>query len=383
MVRVSGASMALALSFTLMAVVPTAQMKAAELPKATQEILQTLKKDPSILDGVDRELAVPDAWIEGAKKEGTFKLVGTWSSKAERDLIKPFLERYPFIKVQYRESATHENRVNSTLIAFQAGQYISDVLEGISGGFNEFKKVDALSDLRDIPGWNNVPDGIKSPDGSWIGFRMRYWCVSYNTNLVKKSDLPATWDGFVDNPRWVGSKIGLGNRPNLWLLNLWGAKGEAWAKAYATKLFKQDKPQLRKEGLDAMVSLTVSGEFQVAFPTGADRAVQYVEKKAPLGWYCPEPVPAATTGIMVMKGNPHINASKMFVNWLMSKEGQIAMYAVDRIPPAHKDLQNPDFVPFADEVVGKKVAFQDFHLVEDVLPDVIKFWNPLWTDTNR
>jgi iron(III) transport system substrate-binding protein len=383
MLRVSGATTALLLSFMLIAGVPLAQPKADDLPKATLQLLQQLNEDPAILSGLDKELAVPDAWIEGARKEGTFKLAGTWSGKAYKDLVKPFAERYPFIKLQYREAATHENRVNSTLIAFQAGQYISDVIEGISGGFNEFKKVDALADLSDMPGWNNIPDGIKYPDGSWIGFRMRYWCVSYNTSLVNKADLPATWDGFVDNPRWVGSKIGLGNRPNLWLLNLWGAKGEDWAKQYATKLFKQDKPQLRKEGLDALVSLTVSGEFQVAFPTGADRAVQYVEKKAPIGWYCPEPVPAATTGILVLKGNPHINASKLFVNWLVSKEGQIAMYAVDKIPPAHKDLQKPEFVPFADEVVGKKIAFQDFHLVDDVLPDVMNFWNPLWGSMNR
>jgi ABC-type Fe3+ transport system substrate-binding protein len=107
--------------------------------------------------------------------------------------------------------------------------------------------------------------------------------------------------------------------------------------------------------------------------------VQYVEKKAPVAWHCPEPVPAATTGIVVLKGNPHIYSSKLFVNWLVSKEGQIAMYAVDKIPPAHKDLQNPDFIPFADQVVGKTIAFQDLKLVDDVLPEVMDFWNPLWT----
>jgi len=379
MSRVSGAATALLLSFALASALPLARLQAAELPKATQQLLQGLNEDPGILDGLDRELAVPGDWIEAARKEGTVKVAGTWSNKAFREMIRPFEERYPFIKTEYRESATRENRVIGTIVAFQAGRYISDVIEGISGGFNQFKQADALADLRDIPGWNNVPDGIKYPEGSWIGFRMRYWCVAYNTNLVKKADLPATWEGFVGNPRWTGGKIGLGNRPNLWLLNLWGAKGGDWARAYATRLFKEDHPQLRKEGLDALVSLTVSGELQVAFPTGADRVVQYVDKKAPVAWHCPEPVPAATTGIVVLKGNPHMNASKLFVNWLVSKEGQIAMYAVDRIPPAHKDLQNPDFIPFADQVVGKTIAFQDLKLVDDVLPEVMDFWTPLWT----
>jgi iron(III) transport system substrate-binding protein len=202
-------------------------LAAAELPKATQELLVSLKQDPSVMTGLDQELAIPAAWIEGAKKEGTFKLVATWKNDQFRKLMKPFEERYPFIKVEYRQGATRENRIVSTLVAFHNGQYISDVVEGVSGGFNEFQDADALTDLRDIPGWDNVPDGIKNTDGTWIGFRMRYWCVAYNTNLVNKADLPATWDGFVNDSRWYGNKIGVGNRPNLWLLNLWGAKGEA------------------------------------------------------------------------------------------------------------------------------------------------------------
>ena len=46
-------------------------------------------------------------------------------------------------------------------------------------------------------------------------------------------------------------------------------------------------------------------------------------------------------------------------------------------------MQSPDFVPFADQVVGKQVAFQDLHLIEDVLPVVYDFWNPLWGGERR
>ena len=38
------------------------------LPKATQEMLKKLKLEPSILDGIDKELQVPKKMIEGAKK---------------------------------------------------------------------------------------------------------------------------------------------------------------------------------------------------------------------------------------------------------------------------------------------------------------------------
>ena len=41
---------------------------AAELPSTTKEILQTLKMNPSVLDGLDAELAVPSDWTEKAKQ---------------------------------------------------------------------------------------------------------------------------------------------------------------------------------------------------------------------------------------------------------------------------------------------------------------------------
>ena len=159
--------------------------------------------------------------------------------------------------------------------------------------------------------------------------------------------------------------------------------GEDWARNYATTLFGRAKPQFRKEGLDALVGLVVAGEFHLSLPAGTEAVSGYIRRGAPVAWHCPEPVPAAATGIMVLKGNPNINASKVFVNWMVSKEGQIARYAADGIPPAHKDLQSPDFVPFADQVVGKQVAFQDLHLIEDVLPGVYDFWNPLWGGERR
>ena len=384
MIRLSDALRALVIAAALTAgIVPGSPSRAADLPAATQNILNGLKKDASLLNGLDRELAVPESWIEAARKEGTFRLVGTWDPKQAQAMMRPFEERYPFIKVQYREGTNRENRVIGTLVAFHSGRYLADVMEGLSGGFNEFKKADAVEYIGDIPGWNNIDDHIKNPEGTWIGFRLRYWCVAYNTELVKKEELPARWEGFLDNPRWQGGKLGLGNRPNLWLLNLWGEKGEPWARDYATRLFRDNKPQFRKEGLDALVGLVVAGEFQASIPAGTEAVAGYMRRGAPVNWHCPEPVPAAATGVLVLKNNPNVNASKMFVNWLVSKEGQIARYAADGIPPAHKDLQSGDFVPFADQVAGKAVAFQDLHLIEDVLPQVYDFWNPLWGGERR
>ena len=40
----------------------------APLPQSTQKILKKLKLDPALLAGIDKELKVPNEWIEKAKK---------------------------------------------------------------------------------------------------------------------------------------------------------------------------------------------------------------------------------------------------------------------------------------------------------------------------
>lgn len=50
---------------------------AIELPASTKKMIAELKLDPKIFDGTEDEYVVPAEWREGAKKEGTLRVVGT------------------------------------------------------------------------------------------------------------------------------------------------------------------------------------------------------------------------------------------------------------------------------------------------------------------
>ena len=350
---------------------------AADLPKATQEMLKELKLDASILGDVDKETSMPAAWIEGAKKEDELRIGATWDELQFEKLAAPFRERYPYIKIRYSRATRHD-RVIKPLLAFQTGRVISDVISGIGAKVNVFRKVGALEDISGVPNWKNVPVGMKDPKGLWVGQRLRYWCMSYNTNRVKKKDLPKKWEDLITNTRWHGKKIGLGNRPNLWLIALWGVKGEDWTKDYSRKIFNIVKPQLRKEGMNALIGLAIAGEFDASVPSAAYRVQQQIKKGAPIGWHCPEPVPLAISEMVVIKGTKKKNSAMMFVNWFLSREGQIAQYAANFAPPVHKDLQRKEFLSFPDQIVGKKIAFRDPAALERDLNNLVKFWDPLW-----
>ena len=64
---------------------PGSIAEAAEMPKATLKAMADLGLDAALLDGLDAELNVPQAWIEGAKQEKEVIVSGTWEAREFRE----------------------------------------------------------------------------------------------------------------------------------------------------------------------------------------------------------------------------------------------------------------------------------------------------------
>lgn len=349
---------------------------ADNLPKSSIEMLDSLKVEHSVLNGVDAELKVPEAWIAGAKKEGKLRLTGSRDVKQFNEMVKPFKERYPGIEFDYSR-VSYGNRVVQILVSFRQGRVTTDVITGLGGSVAQFKEIQALENLTDIPTFKSTPANMRDDEGFWVGHQVTHWCISYNTKMVKESDLPQTWDDLVANPIWRNGHLGLGNRPQLWLLSLWGAKGEDWVKGYLPKLFGLN-PQLRKEGINAMISLTTVGEIWATLPGSGYRTQLEQSKGAPVSFHCPVPVPVSVNVMAILRGG-NVNAAKLFVNWNQSREGQIAQYYADASAPVHEAFQDDDrFVPFASNIRGKPLAARSANLLEESGDQLFELWNSYW-----
>jgi iron(III) transport system substrate-binding protein len=202
--------------------------------------------------------------------------------------------------------------------------------------------------------------------------------MTYNTNKLTDAELPKTWDDLLAAPNLRNGRLGIVNRPNDFMIMLWGAKGPEWSKTFMDKLFGEVKPQFRKEGSDNAVGLVAAGEMDVSLPLASYRTYQYFKKGAPVAWHCPEPVPLSFSAMVVINNSPHTNAARLYVNWFLSKEAQIAQYYADGSPPIHKDLQDPRFLLYADQIVGKKMAPRYPKLLEEDMPEVAKLWDEHW-----
>jgi len=70
--------------------------------------------------------------------------------------------------------------------------------------------------------------------------------------------------------------------------------------------------------------------------------------------------PLSFSSVAIFRNSPGTWGGRIFVNWLISREGQLSQRAVFGTPPVHRDLQSTDFHTFPDEIRGKEfISFDD------------------------
>jgi iron(III) transport system substrate-binding protein len=351
------------------------------IPSSALKALKKAGLAAADLKGGEKDMAVPQAWIDGSKKEGKLLFRFNVSPKHYEEMFAPFRERYPWVKIEYTRGVG-AGRAVKPLAAFKAGRLIADIVGAFGSSMEDYMKANALLKIDDLPSWNNVPANRKDASGRWSGYQLANWCMSYNKDKVKKSDLPATWKDLISpNSPLKGGKVGIGNRAHLWLINLWGAEG--YGPDYVTRtfipgIFSNLKPQLRTEGIDALIKLASVGEFNVSIPSAAYRVLIQVKRGANVGFHCPEPVPQYFTEVGIFGNSPNVNSARLLVNWVLSREGQLMQYAVTFSAPIHKDLSGAKYFPYGDEIKGKKVALRTIPLLVNELPKVYTAWRPAW-----
>ena len=73
----------------------------------------------------------------------------------------------------------------------------------------------------------------------------------------------------------------------------------------------------------ALANLMTAGEVTLSPTIYNSHVAASAEKGAPLGWFAPGPVPVTDTGVAIARKAPHPHAAMLFVDFLMSKEGQL------------------------------------------------------------
>ena len=276
-----------------------------------------------------------DEWkkiIEAAKKEGKIVAGGPPTAILRQKYKETFEKRFA-VELELVSAPGPQNAGRATA-EFKAGVRYFDVLHGGSGTleplvydnvlapFSDYMILPEIKDPRQWWGGHMWEDNVKtnrfiysfSADFSTPPF--------YNTDLVKPGELSSYDDLLL--PKWKG-KIGF-FEPRIPSAGqgLWGFLMKIKGKDFLQKLAEQNLFISRdgKQIADALAK----GTLAVGLGVSQRFVDPYIKTGLPI-----KPLMSIKEGmggsngfgtVAVMKNAPHPNAAKVYINWLLGKEGQ-------------------------------------------------------------
>jgi iron(III) transport system substrate-binding protein len=312
-----------------------------------------------------------EALHEAAKQEGEL----TWycahlpSDDAEKT-GRAFTARFPGVKVNVVRTTAQVafQRLNQDL---KAGSANCDVFSSTDiSHYVDLKQRKLLVQYTPASA-ALMDDRLKDPgaDGYFHTTSVAMIGLIYNTQKVKKEEVPASWKALVD-PKWSGlasvGHPGFSGFVGVWCIEMRKLYGDAWFKQLA-----DNKPLVGRSIIDTCTTVN-SGERSIA--AGPVNLAQAMASKGnPLGVAAPQEgsvVMMSPSAIMANTRRP--NASKLFMEWLVVSEDSdrlaVEMFGVPKRagakpPPGVLGLSDLKTVlrPTAQEAV-------------DNLPKVIELW---------
>jgi len=274
-------------------------------------------------EGADRL----DRIAAAAKKEGTLTLYTTIAEKDLPVIVKPFEEKYG-IKVNVWRAGT-DKVLQRSVTETKAGRHEFDV---VHFGAPEMEALSREKILRPVnsPVHKDLQPGSVPSHRQWAATILSVWVQAYNTQAVKREDLPKTYRDLLD-PKWKG-KLGIEVKNDDWfatVVHLMGSEKqglEFFEKLVATNGISP------RQGHTLLNNMVVSGEVPLALTVYNYMPEQAKKKGAPIDWIALEPAVARANAIGVAAKAPHPNAGLLFYEYLLGPEGQKAMVSIDYVP---------------------------------------------------
>ena len=289
--------------------------QAAPAPEATAE-------DVAIYEGPDRLQRL----IDGAKREGELTIYTSAQTSDLGPVVEAFEEKYGINATSWR--AGSEAVLNRTLQENRAGRYTVDVVETNGPELESLHREELLRLVKSPHHADLIAPAIR-PHGEWVGTRLNVFVQAYNTNLVKKEELPETWEDLLD-PKWKG-RLGIEAEDSDWLAGVFGAIGEERGRELFENIVATNGMSTRK-GHTLLTQLVVSGEVPLALTVYNYKAEQLRAEGAPIDWFTIGDAIARPNGVGVVRTAPHPHAAALYYDFELSEEGQRIIATRDFVP---------------------------------------------------
>jgi len=336
-----------------------------------------------------------DKSVEAARKEGRLNLyVGRYG---QAPLLDEFKKEYPQINV-VTVNGTGDQLATRIVAEVRAGKTIADIYSGgPNSNFNflyrgkvldPIKPAFILSEVRDESKWYAGRHMFTDREGQFIfvyaaipGLRG----LSFNAHLVNPNEFKSHWD--LINTKWKGKIVSQRPTDTGLSVNLqFYYYSPELGPEYIKRLFGA-----MNVGFGDRRTITdwlALGKFAICI------GCRHVERAQEQGlavddfdtgeWKEGQPLSTGGGSISLIKGGPHPNAARVFINWFLSRKGQIAMQQSPDLygepPPNSRRIDIPkDMIPAEYRLIdGRKYLdvarpeFTDMTPVSKLAKEIMK-----------
>jgi iron(III) transport system substrate-binding protein len=341
--------------------------------------------------------------VGAARKEGEVML---YASNDYEILFKEFQKKYADIAVKgfYGRGSDVAQRI---MAERRAAKPIADLyIDGMTTGYNVLYKGKVLDPIKPALILPEVADESKwwrgkhhyvDPEGKYLFIFNGQSRVelAYNTKLVNPKEIRSYWD--LLNPKWKGKIVALDPTT--------GGAGTSvrfiyhspfLGREFLRRLLTETEIIISRDSRQ-MADWLAGGRVAFAIFSGIDRMDldKAKEQGLPVGWFVAgdlkegAAITAGSGGLALINGAPHPNAAKVAINWLLSREGQMAyqkIFAAPDIGPDSLRIDIPkDTVPLASRRVdGEEAKYPQTDKAEwmDFTP-IRKFINEVWSKAKK
>ena len=315
-----------------------------------------------------------DKTVAAAKKEGRLNFyVGRYGSEK---LLNEFRKEFPEIKFVTTNGAG--NSLGTRIVAeARSGSMVADLFSG--GAVTNFEILYKGKVLDSIKSALILPEVLD--ESKWYGGAHRYndpeqqfvfiyianptsASLYFNTNLVDPKEFKSYWD--LVQPKWKGKFVsqeptGTGIGPSLQFFYYNPDLGPEFLR----KLFVEQQMVYSKDRRQ-MTDWLAQGKFSLCMGCrDSERANKQglpVDDLDMVDWKEGAHISSGGGSLGLIKGGPHPNAAKVFINWFLSRRGQLALQKYEDLygedPPNSRRIDIPkDMLPAPSRLIEGRRYF--------------------------
>ena len=268
--------------------------------------------------------------VEAAKKEREVVLYTTTNLEEASAMGGHFKAKYPFLDVNVNR-AEGERIVTKILQETRAKKTLVDVMQTPAFYLHALRKRGIVGEYTSAEN-PFFPRNFKE-EKYWTTTYYNPYVVLYNTKLVSAQNLPKRYADLLGS--FWKNKMTLEKDKIDWFTAMLHILGREQGIKYMRDLSRQD-PMLRI-GQTLITQLVAAGETALQINANAVTVNRLKQKGAPIDWVAPGPLPGLMVGVGLISQAPHPAAARLFVDFLLSKEGQQLYQGAGRLV-ARSDL---------------------------------------------